>query len=199
MSTIVAVKKNGVAVIGADTMTKFGGIKESADYLENHSKIVRIGKSYIAYVGHASFGLVLENYFARRKSTPRLDSPQNVFKFSSQFHNALKDDYFLKPHENKNDEFESSQIHCLIANVSGIFGLDSLRSVEAYAKFYSFGSGFHLALGAMHAVYDKVETAEEIARAGLAAAVEFDDCSGLPLELYTIKLKTSKAKNLKRQ
>lgn len=190
MSTVVAVKKNGVVAIGADTMTKFGGTKESAGFIENYSKIVKAGKNYIAYVGHASFGLILESYFSTLKSIPRLDSPQSIFKFGLPLHQALKKNYFLRPEEHKDDEFESSQFHCLIANPAGIFGFDNLRSVLEYSKFYSFGSGYRLALGAMHAIYDNVETAEDVARAGLAAAVEFDDCSGLPLELYSFKLKS---------
>lgn len=190
MSTIVAVQKNGVAVIGADTLTKFGGTKENAGYIVNPSKIVKIGQSYIACVGHASFGLVLESYFASLKAIPRLDSPKDIFKFSLQLHQKLKKNYFLRPEEHDDDEFESSQFFCLIANASGIFGLYNLRSVQAYSKFYSFGTGYRFAVGAMHAVYDQADTAEAIARAGLAAAVEFDDCTSLPLELYSIKLKT---------
>ncbi len=189
MSTVVVVKKNGYAAIGADTLTKWGYINESAKNVENHSKIITIGASYIACTGHASMELVLTSYFSRLKSKSRLDSVQDIFHTALRLHQSLKEDYFLNPHEDKDDEFESSQFSCLIANPSGIFGLYRLRSVQEYSKFYAFGTGCVFALGAMHAVYDKTESAEEIARAGLLAAAEFDDSTGLPIEVYTVKLK----------
>lgn len=189
MSTIVVVKKNGYAAIGADTLTTYGSINESAHYIENHSKIIAMGASYIACVGHASIDLVLTDHFSRLKSKPRLNSPLDVFKMALRLHQSLKDDYFLNPHEDDDDEFESSQFSCLIASSSGIFGLHRLRSVSEYSKFYALGSGIRFALGAMHALYDKAESAEEIARAGLLAAAEFDDSTGLPMEVYTVKLR----------
>ena len=42
MSTIVAVRKDGIAVIGADTLTKFGSTKQSVDLLKNSSKIMAL-------------------------------------------------------------------------------------------------------------------------------------------------------------
>jgi ATP-dependent protease HslVU (ClpYQ) peptidase subunit len=189
MSTAVVVKKNGYVAIGADTLTTYGSINERAEYIENHSKIVTIGENYFACVGHASIDLVLRDYFARLKSKPRLDSPQDIFKMALRLHQSLKDDYYLNPEEDKENEFESSQFACLIANPSGIFGLYSLRSVSEYSKFYAFGSGIRFALGAMHAVYEQLESVEEIARVGLLAAAEFDDSTGVPLEVHTLKLK----------
>ena len=105
-----------------------------------------------------------------------------------RMHEALKDDYYLNPQEHKDDEFESSQFDALVANRHGIFGIYSLRSVQEYSRFYAFGSGYHLALGAMFAVYEQEQSAEAIARIGLEAAAEFDDSTGPPFELYTVKL-----------
>src|SRR5262249_21386298 len=100
----------------------------------------------------------------------------------------LKEDYFLNPSEDSADEFESSRFDCLIANRSGIFGLYALRSVQEYTRFYAFGSGYAYALGAMHAVYDKANSAEEVVRAGLEASAEFDGPTGLPIEVRSIPL-----------
>lgn len=85
--------------------------------------------------------------------------------------------------------FESSQLDCLITNTSGIYGLYLLRTVYEFTKFFSFENGkTNLELRAMKAVYD-IYTAEEIARIGLEAAAEFDDSTGLPVEVLTIKLR----------
>ncbi|MGQ9779090.1 MAG: hypothetical protein ACUVRM_04310 [Bacillota bacterium] len=187
MSTVVAVKKEDLIAIGADTLTKLGTMKESAAYVATASKIVRVGENYLAYVGHASLGLVLTSYFANLEKPPRLDSAQAIFEAARKLHRTLKEEYFLVPTEHEDDEFESSRLDCLIANPSGIYGLYALRSVQEYTKFYSFGTGATFALGAMYAVYDLPSmTAPEIARIGLAAAAEFDDSTGGPMEIYTM-------------
>jgi ATP-dependent protease HslVU (ClpYQ) peptidase subunit len=188
MSTVAVAKKNGYVAIGSDTLTMLGSTKESASYIENPSKIVKIGDNYIASVGHASTELILSSYFSNIKKIPSLNSTQDIFEVARGLHKSLKEKYFLRPYEEEDDPYESLQMHCLIANPSGIFGLYALRSVQEYSKFYAFGSGNKYALGAMKAVYDNSKTAEQIVRTGLQAAVEFDDATGDPLETYTIKL-----------
>lgn len=193
MSTIVVAKKAGQAAIGADTLSqlgidRLGGTKESAAYVANHSKVLRVGDSYLAVVGQASWPLVLSSYFGSLTEPPRLESVPAIFEAARELHRALKEEYFLNPNTEADDEFESSQLDCLIANRAGIFGLYALRSVSEYNKFYAFGNGYGFALGAMHAVYDSANSAAEVARAGLAAAAEFDYATGLPMEVHTIQL-----------
>ena len=192
MSTIVVARKEGQAAIGADTLSQLGATKESAAYVANHSKVIRVGDSYLAVVGQASWPLVLSSYFAGLTEPPRLESVQAIFEAARELHRALKEEYFLSPSADKNDEendeFESSQLYCLIANRGGIFGLYSHRSVVEYNKFYALGHGYAYALGAMHAVYETAHGAEEVVRAGLAAAAEFDSATGLPMEVHTIQL-----------
>ena len=191
MSVIVAVRKGDTAVIGCDTLTCFGPTKESAEYIKNHSKIIKVGDNYIAVVGHTSNALVLSSYFTKIEKTPLLDSVQNIFETARKLHKYLKEEYFLNPTDDEDDPYESSQMRYLIANPSGIFGLYDLRSVQEYTKFYAFGSGYRVALGAMRAIYDKSKSAEEIARAGLEAAVDFDDGCALPVEIETVMLRSN--------
>jgi len=188
MSTIVVVKKDGVAAIGADTLTMLGYTRESSEYIANKSKILRVQDNNIAYVGHASWGLVLASYFKRQEQIPPLTSPEEIFEAALDLHRSLKDEYFLRTEEDERDPFESSQFDCLIANSSGIFGLYSLRSVQQYTKFYAFGDGYRIALGAMHALYGSDFSAEEIATGGLEAACEFDDGTAKPIEVKTVRL-----------
>lgn len=189
MSTIVVVKKDGYAAIGADTLTSFGATKESAEYVHDPSKIIQVGENFVATVGHASWGLVLSSYFAGLDKVPSLDCPRTIFETARALHQSLKDDYFLNPVEDAEDPFESTQLDCLIANSAGIFGLYSLRSVQAYTKFYAFGSGSRYALGAMHALYPTQASAQQIARAGLQASADFDGWTGSPLNMHTVKLR----------
>ena len=189
MSTVVVVKKNGQIAIAADTLTKWGDIKEDAEYVVSKTKIARVGENYLAHVGHASFGLVLESLFKGRKKLPKLDSAHAVFEMTREIHPILKESYFLNPTEDSDDPFESSQHYYLIANPHGIFGVYALRSVQEYSKFYSFGSGSEFALGAMEALYDLDFSAEEIARKAVEAAAKFNDGTGLPVEVHALKAK----------
>lgn len=61
--------------------------------------------------------------------------------------------------------------------------------MDEYTKFWALGAGDEFALGAMHACYDRLESVEEIAHAGIEAAAEFDNSTALPITLYTVKLK----------
>ena len=127
-----------------------------------------------------------------------LDSEQAVFSFACELHSTLKEKFFLNPKDEDDDPFESSQIHVLIANPTGIYGLYDLRSVQAYTRFYSFGTGYKYALGAMYSLYDSKLSAEEIAKAGIEAAAEFDDGTALPLKFHTMKMR-KKGSNKTRQ
>ena len=88
MTTVTVVKKNGRIAIAADTLTKWGGGKESADYVANHEKIIRIGDSLVAITGSATFKLILEDYFANLESPPVLDSTVEIFRVWNQLHPA---------------------------------------------------------------------------------------------------------------
>ena len=81
----------------------------------------------------------------------------------------LKDQHFLNPKEEEDDPYESTQITALIANENGIFGVYSMREVFEYTQFWAVGSGKEVALGAMYALYPRLETAADVARAGVEA------------------------------
>jgi ATP-dependent HslUV protease subunit HslV len=54
MTTIVAVKKNGIVAIAADTLTTFGNTRLHATQDASHDKILQIGDSYIGVCGSAA-------------------------------------------------------------------------------------------------------------------------------------------------
>jgi len=190
MTTITVVKKDGYVAIAADTLTKWGSGKESAEYVVNHEKIVQTGDSYIAVTGSATFKLILAEYFSEADPADiRLDTSTNIFKTWNKLHAVLKEHYFLQAEEDKDDELESTRMDVLIANPHGIFGVAAHRTVQEFSRFYAYGSGSDYALGALYSVYNQPEkSAEEIARHAIVAAAEFDDRSGLPVTSYSIKL-----------
>jgi ATP-dependent protease HslVU (ClpYQ) peptidase subunit len=184
------VRKGGYAAIAADTLTKWGTGKESAAYVANNTKIVRVGDTFIAGSGTSTFKLILRDYFAQRGVPARFDSAINLFKTWQAFHAALKERYFLVAVGDKDDTIESSKFDVLIANPHGIFGVGAHRTVQEYRKFYAIGTGTDLALGAMYGVYDNPRlSAEQVARLAVEAAAEFDDATGLPVVSHAVKLR----------
>ncbi|HET7597705.1 MAG TPA: MFS transporter [Burkholderiales bacterium] len=189
MTTIAVVRKNGYAAIAADTMTKWGTGKETAEYIINHSKILKVGSSYIGVTGSATFKTILEDYFGRSRAYARFDTPFEIFKTWHKLHAALKQEYYLITGHSEEDVLESSRMDALIANARGIFGVAAHRTVQEFSKFYAFGSGGDFAMGSMHSTYAEAgRSAESVARAAIEAAAEFDDSTGLPVNSFTVKL-----------
>lgn len=189
MTTIAVVKKDGIAAIAADTLTKWGSGKESAQYVVNHHKILQVGQSYIAITGSATFKLILRDYFSEPGRPIRLDSAMDIFRTWNDLHGALKERYFLHPEEDKEEALESSGVDVLIVNPHGIFGVAAHRTVQEFSRFYAYGSGSDYALGAMYSTYDQPgSSAEEVARRAVEAAAEFDDGTGSPVQSFSVPL-----------
>ena len=187
MSTIVVVRKDGTAVIAADTLTTCGSTKESAAYVVNHGKIIEYKGSRIAFSGSASLQVAVQDFLDRAKRRFPLTNIAEIFRFGLALHKDLKDEYFLRPDDEQ--DFETFRGDLLIANKTGIYGLSSYRYVQEYSKFYANGSGSEYALGAMFAVYDTEKNAEQIADIGVRAGTEFDDGSAVPIHSFSIKLR----------
>ncbi|MCW5605717.1 MAG: MFS transporter [Burkholderiales bacterium] len=189
MTTIVVVRKGGRAAIAADTMTKWGSAKETADYVANNGKLLQVGDSWLGLTGNATFKTILRDYFERPKTRARLGTPLGIFRTWQALHATLKNDYHLLPGAHEDEPLESSRFDTLIANPQGIFGVVAHRTVQEFTRYYAFGSGSPYAMGALHALYDTPGlNAETLARRAVEAAAEFDDATGLPLEVRGIRL-----------
>ncbi len=189
MTTIVVVRKGGRAAIAADTMTKWGPAKETADYVANNGKLLQVGDTWLGLTGNATFKTILRDYFARPKARARFGTPLDIFRTWQALHAALKSDYHLLPGAHEDEPLESTRFDTLIANRHGIFGVVAHRTVQEFTRYYAFGSGSPYAMGALHALYDTPGLgAEALARRAVEAAAEFDDATGLPLEVHGIRL-----------
>lgn len=187
MSTIVMVRKNGQVAIAADSQSTFGDTKISATYDACYNKIFRLEENYFSISGSAAHDLVLQSALAKLKNRD-FSSRAAIFESFRRLHSQLKDDYFLRPEEDENDPYESSQMTVLIANPHGIFAVYSLREVYEYRRFWAIGSGRDFALGAMYAGYDGELSAAELAQLGVQAGAEFDSASNLPMTLFSLDL-----------
>jgi ATP-dependent protease HslVU (ClpYQ) peptidase subunit len=189
MTTIAVVRKNGFAVIVADTMTKWGSGKETAEYVANHQKTFKIDDTVLAITGNTTFKAMITDYFSRPKIEKKFDSVNAIFKTWHRMHTVLKEEYFLNATVGADDPVESTRVDVLLANKHGIFGVAAHRTVQEFTKYYAFGSGADYAMGAMFALYsDKNRDAEEIAKIAVAAAAEFNDGTGLPVTSHRFKL-----------
>jgi ATP-dependent protease HslVU (ClpYQ) peptidase subunit len=190
MTTIAVVRKGGVAAIAADTLTKWGSGKESAEYVVNHEKILKVGTSYVAITGSATFKIILRDYFSQPGVESNMSSSLDIFRTWNKLHSVLKERYFLMAEEDKEDSLESSRMDVLVANPHGIFGVAAHRTVQEFSRFYSYGSGSDYALGALYACYDRPGwDAKRIARYAIQAAAEFDDGTGEPVQVHAARLK----------
>ncbi len=190
MTTITIVKRKGQVIMAADSLTTWGDTCEDAQTVINHDKIYRYQDNLFGFIGSSSWNLLFQHYLKSLKEQPLFDTPETIFSFCLDFHRALKEDYFINPNDNEDNSFESSQFLFLIANKHGIFGIDSWRSVQEYRNYYAYGSGYKFAVGAMHALWDKIDDPSGIAIAGIEAAARFDRNTGLPYSIEKIDLES---------
>ncbi len=187
MTTLTVVKKGDTVAIAADGLTTFGDTRLARSYKGEHDKILSIAGSWIGICGSSAHHLVLQSAFSKLEDV-KLGSRMEVYETFRRLHPILKEHAFLNPKEDEDDPYESSQIQALIANSSGIYGIYSYREVFEFDRVWAAGSGRSFALGAMHALYDSGLSAAEIARAGVAAGIEFDTSSGPPIVVHEVKL-----------
>jgi ATP-dependent protease HslVU (ClpYQ) peptidase subunit len=184
MSTIVVAQKNGVACIGADTMSSLGSLRQKAHHVVNKTKLARVGDSFIGLTGTSASLVVMNSYFANPERPRDFSSTEMIFETFRHAHHWMKAEYFMATLPDKGEEYETTQFYGLIANPHGIFALYSYRSAQQFHRFWAAGSGRDFALGAMQAVYDSSDDVVEIVKAGLHAAAEFDGSTGGPFEIF---------------
>lgn len=188
MTTCVVVRKNNAIAIAADSLVTFGDTRLSQAY-EANDKIVQVGDSYISLAGTTAHFPVMKKLLTDMGEECKLGSREEVFETFTRVHQILKEKYFLNTKEEEDDPYESSQITTLIANPHGIFGVYSYREVFSFDRFWAIGSGKTFALGAMYAVYDKLDSAHAIAELGVQAGAEFDKSSSLPCKIISFPMK----------
>ena len=188
MSIAVAVRKNARIVLATDSQTNLGSERVPAGNLSG-PKFMRIGNSYMAATGWTLYSNILADSLGRRRTTPRLDSEVNIFKFFTRLWEELHERYnFVKDQADDADSpFGSLDSTFLVVCAHGIFGVASDLSVLRYERYFAIGSGAPVALGAAHALYESEHDAETIARNAAHAAVDHDVYCGHPIHVATVR------------
>jgi ATP-dependent HslUV protease, peptidase subunit HslV len=187
MTTIVVVKKDGMAVMAGDTLTTFGSTRLASEHDAVPEKILKHGDTYFGIAGSAAHQLVLEHLLKKHPEF-KFHGRDDIYESFRKIHPILKEEAYLNTKEEDDDPYESSQLTSLIINSSGIFGVYSMREVFEFDRFWSIGSGRDFALGAMYATFKGRKTAEDIAKLGVLAGAEYDTGTGLPMNLVSVKL-----------
>lgn len=189
MTTVAAVKKGRRLCIASDSLALFGSRKEiDGKHVYGKGKIIQVGSNYIGMSGHPAWGLILNYYFLKLKRIPEWKMADQIFEFFCEMHQALKNNYFLDCKQSNFLPFEDSAYELLIINPNGIFEVEYSRLVRQYSKFSAIGTGEDYALGAIKAIYDKIDDPMEIAKIGIEAAAQFDRKTEIPVHTYSIDL-----------
>ena len=182
-------RKGNTLAIASDSLVTFGETRLPPGY-EANDKMFEVNGSWVGAVGTTAHMPVLRQALAALPADElNLHSRDALFETFLHLHPKLKERFFLNTKEHDSDPYESSQFSILVANVNGIFGVESYREVFEFDRFWAIGSGRRFALGGMHAVFDRARSAAEVAEAGVAAGCEFDTSSGGPVRLHTFKFK----------
>jgi ATP-dependent HslUV protease, peptidase subunit HslV len=187
MSTIVAVRKGRKAVMAADSMFTQGSIKISPTVKVNHQKIFKVGDALVGFVGWTAMTQIFEDALLKYPKKFNFGSRKDIFRTFLFLHSKLKSEYFIETKERDNQPVESSQWDSVILTPLAIYSVQSYREVIEYKNYWAEGSGTSIALGALHAAYEAYDDPEKIARAAINAACEFDEGSGAPLQIQSIK------------
>ncbi len=149
-------------------------------------KIFRHADSYLAVAGSAAHDLVLKAAL-KKVQAQDLYGRENIFRTFCKLHPRLKEHFFLRPEEEEDDPYESSQMMVLIANPSGIYGVYPMREVYQFKQYWAIGSGRKYAMGALHALYGQEQAdAASLACAAVSAGAAFDVSSSLPILQYEL-------------
>ncbi|MBC8551405.1 MAG: hypothetical protein H8D23_17310 [Candidatus Brocadiales bacterium] len=183
MSIAVVVKKDNKVVIGADTLQCFDSNMTGEDNL-NESKLRRIGSAMVAGAGWGLYGNILDDYLKGKKPV-RLTTKQQIFLFFKRLWPVLHEKYsFVKNQcEDADSPFGELDSSFLIATKRRIFFVSSNMCVTEFQKFYAIGAGRDYAIGAMHVLYGQENSAEEIARLAIEAAISNNVYCGGSIEI----------------
>ncbi|MEM7699915.1 MAG: hypothetical protein AAF236_16080 [Verrucomicrobiota bacterium] len=182
MSVIAAVRKNGVTAIACDGLASLGSLKIRSDNCPNTGKLVKTDTWIAGVVGWAVMQDTLEHLSHSKPELFDFSSRQKVFDTLLRIQPVLEDEYFLETKEDDEQPVSSSQLTALVVTPDSIFEIESYRAVFQYNKYWAVGAGDRFALGALHALYDTVDDAEELARRAVAAACYFHNSCELPVD-----------------
>ncbi len=179
MSIVVAVQKGKNIVMAADTLTSRGN-ERMPEQNTSLVKFVRAGGSLLGGAGWTIYDNILRDYLKRTK-VGRLQDEVAIYTFFVRFWEALKDRYTLVNDQGpeKDRAFADLEAEFLVANRSGLYEVAPDMGVTRCKRYVAIGSGAPYALGALQALYDRIDDPGELASEAVRTAMLFDvHCGG---------------------
>ena len=188
MGTLLAVKKGDELAIGADSFNLIDPQIRSPYFL-SPGCIVEFGGSYIGLSSslayqHA-FEAALKNLDQRK--TPSLVDTAGVYEFFLRMHEILRNHYGMYINFQQGQEFEWSPMNALLINQSGIYKIDSSRSVSKHASLVAIGTGKDIAIGAASALQTSRKSATQIIAAAFEVTASYEALQSEDVTIKTIK------------
>ena len=180
MSFIVAIRRHDRVTMAADTLTCFGDGEQAPSRNCTTRKILPMGDAFIGGTGWAVYDDIIDHWM-QSKDAPDLTSKTNVFSYFLELWRSMRDGYpFVNDQANSKDTpFTDLDSSFLIASQGGIFKVSSDLGVTEFKQYASIGSGSEYALGAIEALWDRVEDDDELVRAAVQSACRLDvHCGG---------------------
>lgn len=195
MTTIVAVKWNGVVAIAAESAVNAGAQRMNQAV---HDKIIIAKGAALACAGEITHALAL------RECLPQIEQDWTdasaVYGTLLRLHARLKAHHYLLPADEGCPAYEPSHMNLVIATPSRMFTVYTLRQVVEHEKFCAMGSGAHYALGALDALsraielagieegegYTAAHAAGNLARQAVRSACQFDIYSYAPVNAMAV-------------
>lgn len=187
MSTIIAVRKAGLIAVTWDTLLTNGS--DAVATAVPTQKVISVGANWIGCAGHSVYYNIFEHW--SRKSRPRaFQTRADVLDYFLGFARALRQTYHFVNDQSDEDApspFADLDAEFMLVNPYGMFVIKEILSITRHEQFCVIGSGSAYAEGSLFSCYGGSTTAEDLARQGMAAALNFDRRSGPPVELQLIK------------
>ncbi|MBG80025.1 MAG: hypothetical protein CMJ39_04845 [Phycisphaerae bacterium] len=187
MSIIVAIHRHGQITMAADTLTCFGDGEKAPSENCRTRKIFPIGNAHIGGTGWAVYDDIIDHWMLEREA-PLLDSRSAVFTYFLELWRGMRDGYpFVNDQANSKDTpFTDLDSSFLVASSGGLFKVSSDLGVTEFKQYAAIGSGSEYALGAIEALWDRVDDDQDLARAAVRAASRLDVHCGDDVDLIQV-------------
>ncbi|MBL4786823.1 MAG: hypothetical protein JKY49_15530 [Cohaesibacteraceae bacterium] len=179
MSIVVVIRKHGKTIIGCDTKCSDGNLLVPPPEKVNALKFHRIGNAYMGHVGSTAFHTVLDFVTNEYADIFDFTDRMTTYKTMLKLHKIMCDTCLINTY---GEDFEGSGLNVVIATPEKIFHVEPDRGVDEFSRFWAVGSGSVAALGALDALYDRIDDIEELLREVLTIACKYDLHSNGPIE-----------------
>lgn len=127
-------RKSGEMAIVVDSLVAFDDTCLAHGY-EQDQKTFQVDDSLIALADTTTHFPAICSLLTGLADGCCLDTRDDVFWTSLKVYEKLRDEYFANTREDNDDPYESSQITCLIADATGIYGVYSYHKVFPFSRF----------------------------------------------------------------